>query len=242
MGQRWDGELSPAHDPLIGDDAPDPIVVREASLVDVAELGFPEPPEGYPLVWEPGDRVALRSTADIEARTAVLNVVLAATFGAPREATVGWLSEAGLLDAVTVPELAFLSEGQGPADMFGLHIEALWGLAWVLGIADELDPAHYCGDGLAVWLPDIDAGESFAAWRMRNEVKPRSAAEVASLLDLYYCLDWGHLQALMNDTEPPGKTQPYVVGQRRWALEWAVVFTGPYHDAPVPWDEIDLAS
>jgi hypothetical protein len=32
------------------------------------------------------------------------------------------------------------------------------------------------------------------------------------------------------------------ISQRRWALEWAVVFTGPYHDAPPPWEEIDLST
>jgi hypothetical protein len=50
------------------------------------------------------------------------------------------------------------------------------------------------------------------------------------------------VQALMEGAPHPGATQPYVVGQRRWALEWAVVFTGPYHEPPPPWDEIDLAS
>ena len=31
------------------------------------------------------------------------------------------------------------------------------------------------------------------------------------------------------------------IGQRRWALEWAVVFTGPYHDRPPEWEEVDLS-
>jgi hypothetical protein len=168
--------------------------------------------------------------------------VLAATLGAPTEATAGWLEANGLRGHATGPEWLFVAEGQGPAELYGLHIEALWAFAWLLGVAEELDPSQYCGDGLATWLPDLAAGETFTGWQARCSSAPRPAAEAAALLDLHYCLDWGHVQALMDGVAHPGTTQPYVVGQRRWALEWAVVFTGPYHEAPVPWDEVDLSS
>ncbi|GAA3392122.1 hypothetical protein GCM10020369_52620 [Cryptosporangium minutisporangium] len=222
--------------------APDPVMIRAATLADLADLGFPPPPDGYPLVWEPGDAVALRPTAEILARCAVLNAVLAGVFGAPPELTCGWLERNDLVDAVTAPEWEFLSERKGSGDLYGLHVEALWAFAWVLGVGEDLDPGRYCGEGLAAWLPDIGAGESFGAWQGRAGVRPRPAAEVAALLDLHYCLDWGHVQALMNDEPPPGVTLPYVIGQRRWALEWAVTFRGPYHPAPPRWDEVDLAS
>jgi len=39
----------------------------------------------------------------------------------------------------------------------------------------------------------------------------------------------------------PGEIDSNAIGQRRWALEWAVVFHGPYHDAPLAWEEIDLS-
>jgi len=224
-----------------GRPAPDTLEIRETSLADVAELGFPVPPDGYPLVWEPGDRVALRPIPEIEARAAVLNTVLAASFGAPAAVTVAWIEANGLREAVTHPEWLFLTERQGPADLYGLHIEALWGLAWLLGVAEELDPTQYCGDGLALWLPDLAAGEPFDEWQVRSASEPRPAAEAAALLDLHYCLDWGHVQALMEGRPHPGATQPYVVGQRRWALEWAVVFQGPFHDRPPGWEEVDLS-
>lgn len=223
-------------------EAPDPLLVRETTLADLADLGFPAPPEHYPLVWEPGDHVALRPTVHLQARCAVLNTVLTAVFGAPPDATSGWLEDNGLREAATAAEWGFLTRQEGSGDLFGLHIEAVWALAWVLGIADELDPAHYCGDGLANWLPDLVAGEPFDDWCVRSAVRPRPAGEVAALLDLHYCLDWGHVQALVDGKPTPGVTRPYVVGQRRWALEWATVFTGPYHSPPPAWDEVDLAS
>jgi hypothetical protein len=222
--------------------APDPLAIREVTLEDIADLGFPPPPDGYPLVWEPGDFVDLRPAAEIEARAAVLNAVLAASFGAPPENTAAWLEVNGLREHATDPEWKFMAQGEGPAELYGLHIEALWALAWLLGVADELDPSQYCGDGLALWLPDTGGGESFADWQKRSLHVLRPAEEAAALLDLHYCLDWGHVQALMDGTPPPGSTQPYVVGQRRWALEWAVVFSGPYHEPPPPWDEVDLSS
>ena len=39
----------------------------------------------------------------------------------------------------------------------------------------------------------------------------------------------------------PGEINANAIGQRRWALEWAVVFRGPYHDRPPGWDEVDLS-
>jgi hypothetical protein len=224
-----------------GEPAPDPAEVRATTLADLAELGYPLPPDGHPLVWEAGDGVALRPAEHLLARCAVLNVVLAAVFGAPAGMTCGWLERNGLRTAATGPEWQFLSRGLGPADLYGLHIEAVWGLAWVLGVAPELDPSRYCADGLASWLPDLGADEAFEDWSVRAHAEPRPAAEVAALLDLHYCLDAVHTEALMTGTPPPGRTLPYVVGQRRWALEWACVFTGPYHPAPPGWDEVELA-
>lgn len=244
MANDPDPDVGVAAPPDPGDatPAPDPVMIRNGTLADLTELGFPPPPDGYPLVWEPGDAVALRPTTEILARCAVLNTVLAGVFGAPSQLTCGWLESNGLVDAVTEPEWAFLSEGKGSGDLYGLHVEALWAFAWVLGVGEDLDPGRYCGEGLAAWLPDIGTGESFVDWQRRASVRPRPAAEVAALLDLHYCLDWGHVQALMNDESSPGETLPYVIGQRRWALEWVVTFRGPYHQAPPRWDEVDLAS
>ena len=39
----------------------------------------------------------------------------------------------------------------------------------------------------------------------------------------------------------PGEVDSNAIGQRRWALEWAVVFTGPYHEEPPEWEEVDLS-
>jgi hypothetical protein len=73
-------------------------------------------------------------------------------------------------------------------------------------------------------------------------VAPRNAAAAAAVLDLYYCLDWAYLEAERRRQPLPGLIDSNAIGQRRWALEWAVVFRGPYHEAPVGWEEVDLST
>ncbi|GAA2619228.1 hypothetical protein GCM10010399_57850 [Dactylosporangium fulvum] len=222
--------------------APDPQRVREASLEELHRLRLPLPPPNFPLCWEPGDLVELRPGDEIEARAAVLNVVLARTVGMPPELAMDWLLEAKLVDLLTRPEWHFVAEDEGDERSFALHLEALFALSWLLGIAMDLDPLRPSADGLLERLPNLPQGETFTAWRCRTLAAPRDAASAAAQLDLYYCLDWSYLEAERRRLPLPGQVDSNVVGQRRWALEWAVVFTGPYHGAPPNWEEVDLST
>lgn len=222
--------------------APDPRAVRAASLEDLQRLGLPVPPPNYPLVWEPGDRVALRSTGELEARTAVLNIVLARCYGMPQEAAMSWLLNAHLVDAVTKPEWQFVMAGKGDRRALVLHLEAIFALLWLLGITKHLDPTEPAQDGLVDLLPNLPKAESMAHWRSRTLVAPRDAAGGAAMLDRYYCLDWAYLEAERRRLPLPGLIDSHSIGQRRWALEWAVTFVGPYHGPPRGWEEVDLTT
>lgn len=221
--------------------APDPQRVREASLRVLHQLGLPVPATHFPLVWEPGDEVELRPRAELESRVAVLNIVLARSFGMPPEKAMEWLLDAHLVDALTRPEWHFVVADEGDQFAFALHLEAVYALAWVMGLVRDLDPLRPSVDGLVERLPNLPEGESFTAWRSRTLTAPREPGEVAALLDLYYCLDWAYLESERQRLPLPGTVDSNAIGQRRWALEWAVVFHGPYHDAPLAWEEIDLA-
>ncbi|MFG2037455.1 DUF4272 domain-containing protein [Dactylosporangium sp. NPDC048998] len=223
--------------------APDPQRVREASLEELHRLRLPLPPPDFPLVWEPGDQVELRPGGEIEARAACLNVVLARALGMPPELALQWLAESRLVDRLTPPEWQFVADGAGDEHSFALHVEALFALSWLLGIAMDLDPLLGCAaDGLMERLPNLAQGESFDAWRRRTLAAPRSAVAAAEQLDLYYCLDWSILEAERRRLPLPGQADSNTVGQRRWALEWAVVFAGPYHGPPPNWEEVDLST
>jgi Domain of unknown function (DUF4272) len=221
--------------------APDPRAVREASLDELERLALPLPPPAFPLVWEPGDGVELRPTAELEARAAVLHVVVARCFGMPAEIAMSWLLNSKLVDFVTPPEWQFVAGAKGDHRSFVLHHDAVFALAWLLGLSRHLDPTAPPEDRLMRQMPDLPGGELFNAWRSRSLVAPRDAIEAAVLLDLYYCLDWAFQEAEKNGVRPPGEVDSNAIGQRRWALEWAVLFSGPFHDAPPEWEEVDLS-
>jgi hypothetical protein len=222
--------------------APDPRAVRAASRDELHRLGLPLPPPQFPLVWESGDSVALRSTPELEARTAVLNVVLARCYGMPQEAAMSWLLNAHLVDALTRPEWGFVIADRGDRRALVLHLEAVHCLTWLLGVVPHLDPREPAPEGLIDALPDLRKAESMMRWRSRTLVAPREAAAAAAMLDLYYCLDWAYLEAERARMRLPGSIDSHAIGQRRWALEWAVTFFGPYHDPPRGWEEIDLST
>jgi hypothetical protein len=222
--------------------APDPFAVRAASVEELRRLRLPVPPAQFPLVWEPGDDAGLRPTAEIEARLVILNVVLARCFGMPQEAAMSWLLGARLVDSVTKPEWHFVMSGEGDHRSFVLHLDAIFALAWVLGLTKHLDPIGPPDERLVEWLPNLPVGESYGQWRSRTLVAPRSAMEAAQVLDFYYCLDWAYLEAERQGLPLPGTIDSDAIGQRRWALEWAVILYGPFHDPPASWEEIDLST
>ncbi|SDY02312.1 protein of unknown function [Micromonospora pattaloongensis] len=222
--------------------APDPRAIRDASIDELRRLGLPLPPPQYPLVWEPGDSVELRPTGELEARVAILHVVLARCFGMPPEAAMSWILGSHLVELVTPPEWQFIIGGRGDHRSFVLHHDAIFALGWVLGLTKHLDPLQPVDNTMMDLLPNLPADETFAQWRSRILAAPRDAAEVAALLDLYYCLDWAYLEAERSGAPAPGVLDANAIGQRRWGLEWAVVLRGPYHEPPAGWEEIDLST
>ncbi|MEV4537396.1 DUF4272 domain-containing protein [Asanoa sp. NPDC049518] len=222
--------------------APDPRPIRAASVDELRRLRLPTPPAGFPLVWEPGDEVELRHTGDIEARTAILHLVLARCFGMPPQAAMSWLLTSHLVELVTPPEWQFVVAERGDRRSFVLHHDAIFALAWLLGMSKHLDPTAPTDERLMDALPHLPEGETFRAWRSRILAAPRDAAEAAAMLDFYYCLDWSYLEAERRGMNLPGVIDANAIGQRRWALEWAVVFRGPYHDPPGGWEEVDLST
>ncbi|MFC7548317.1 DUF4272 domain-containing protein [Plantactinospora sp. GCM10030261] len=208
----------------------------------MSRLGLPLPPPSYPLVWEPGDEVELRPLVEIEARAAILQLILARCFGMPPQAGMSWLLSSHLVDSLTPPEWHFVTGGEGDHRSFVLHHDALFALCWLLGLTKHLDPTEPVDERLIEALPNIAAGETFDRWRSRTLVAPQDAVDAAMLLDFYYCLDWSYLEAEKLGRPLPGVVDANAIGQRRWALEWAVVFSGPYHDPPGGWEEVDLST
>jgi hypothetical protein len=97
------------------------------------------------VLWEPLPAYRLQPTSELIARTAVLTMVMQRSFGMPGDRAKTWIDENGLTAALAPEETALLA-GSGMAEQFRTQVEALWALAWVLGLVDHLDPSQYCGD------------------------------------------------------------------------------------------------
>src|SRR4051794_27883238 len=171
--------------------APDPRAVRDASIGELERLGLPLPGPAFPLVWEPGDEVGLRPTAEIEARAAVLHVVVARCFGMPAETAMSWLLSSHLVDFVTPPEWQFVAVGKGDHRSFVLHHDAVFALAWLLGLSRHLDPTAPPEERLMQQMPDLPGGELFGMWRSRAPVGARGPGEGAGVPGPFYLPRWG---------------------------------------------------
>src|SRR5690606_6250777 len=193
-------------------------------------------------MWEPGDTVELRPLNELTGRTAILNVVLARCFGMPGEAAMAWLLDAHLLDRLTKPEWSFIATGEGEQASFALHLEAIYALAWLLGLVPHLDPKEPAPDTLVAQLPHLPSKESYQNWQRRTNPTPAPAPEAAIVLDLFYCLDWSYVTAERRNFRLPGLIDSKTIAQRRWALQWAVILRGPYQRPPADWEEVDLST
>jgi hypothetical protein len=122
----------------------------------------------------------------------------------------------------------------------GWRLENMWPLAWALGFALVPDVGGAMIDGdviraLGEFLPNFDQSTDDLLARAR----PRSAAEVCDLEDLFYCAHNAVRSAqLGHDTVPRGfdpTVQGGVVHERRHALTWMI-------SPGVDWDDTDLST
>ncbi|QSB05838.1 DUF4272 domain-containing protein [Natronoglycomyces albus] len=215
----------------------DPRHIRHRTFAGLDRLGLGGLPDRFPLAFSPNDRPRLRSRSDIEARAAILNVVQARVFDMPEDMAMRWLLDAHVLDELTPGEWGFIACGRGDRILYADQLESLFALAWILGLAHHLDPTTPCSEDLPDLLPDLRAPESLADWRGRRLPAQRDPGEIAEMLDLYYCLDWMCEQAHQSGMAPPHGLDANLIWHRRWALEWALVFSPT--NAP-RWDQIQL--
>jgi hypothetical protein len=79
-------------------------------------------------------------------------------------------------------------------------------------------------------LPDLKGNASSADFQSNAKLRPDE--EIAAACDLAYCIHWAVRQSHLKGVKMSGKVQPYVVVERRRALEWLLT------DAS--WEEVAL--
>jgi hypothetical protein len=217
----------------------DPAQIRAESKSQLSQLGFPALPSHYPILFEPDETPRVRPADKIAARAAALNVVVNRGLRMPSALAVQWVESNDLRSQFTASEWEMVL-GRRDAAAFTTRIEALWALAWCMGLGDHIDPRRYCGDGLAAALPDLRRSERFSDWTARAPIREPQFGPVLRALDLYFCLHWAVAEAALRHQRSPGVVEGYVIEERRRGLEWVVIMTG--ENGAEDWDSIDLST
>ncbi len=212
---------------------------RQVTLRRLGDAGFPQPPAHLPLLADHEFPFVLRSMDEVIDRILVVAVRLAIAFGMPISDARLWLSANSLTGSLSSRESALVGGLVEGSAQDTAQVEALWALAWAVGLVPRLDHAAYCSDELVTLLPDLRIQEPVRTWRARTHLSLRSPDELLAELDLLYAMTWGIASANLAGSRAPGEVEEYVFWERRRALEWVRIDSGNSHSG---WDEIDLST
>jgi hypothetical protein len=217
----------------------DYLAIRERSVHNLGRWKLPDP--GVLPLHSDADFDWVRDASSVAARCHAIAAALALQQGAPPGRIRRALHDNGLEPWLAERELRLLRhlERDLALDAEDLHQtsvdiswreEALWALMWAIGLVDDLPPDELCDrepfyERLA---PDVDPANG------RTDVALRPLAELAAMLDFYYCLHWHARNAQYHGRMWDPEIAPGVVLERRRALEWL------FQD--VPWDDVDLGA
>lgn len=200
--------------------------IRKRSLQQAAKLGFMM---NEALPWLDDD-LRPRPFEEVTGRLLSMLPVAASAHGFDRIKAQAWIEQEKLGDYLTRGERRFIEHGEGAPNLFIVQIEGMWALAWALGLVSELDFSDYSDNRFVSMLPNLKIAEGSAV--LRSRLRLRSVEEIMAACDLAYCLHWAIMEAQRFHAKPPGKVEPYVITERRRALEWVLS-----DDA---WDEVLL--
>jgi hypothetical protein len=176
------------------------------------------------------DGLELRNQDDAISRMLCLTAIGAASYGFEKAKALAWLRQEELDATLVKGEMAFLQQGVGSPQVFQVQIEGLWALAWALSLVPTLNFWEDCDNRFATLLPNLKIRESSDEWRRRAHY--RTPYEIIAACDLAYCLHWAVRQAEIDGKPSPAGLKPYVVIERRRALEWLL--------SSHAWDAISL--
>jgi hypothetical protein len=172
----------------------------------------------------------LRNQDEVLNRLLCLTAVAAASYGFDRAKSLAWLSQENLKASLTEAELRFLERCEGQPQLFQVQVEGMWALAWALSLVPQLDFWKDCDSRFVGQLPNLKVSQSSDELRRKAELRP--ADEVVAACDLAYCLHWAIRQAEIERRQPPAGLKPYIIVERRRALEWLL--------SDESWDSVSL--
>jgi hypothetical protein len=201
-------------------------LIRNESILSAKRLGVDVSPT-LPLL-DAG--LEMRSTDESVSRILAMNAVAAAAYGFDKAKAIAWLDQEMLIDSLTGPEKRFIFEETVQTERFKVQVEGMWAIAWATGIVSDMNFGKDCDSRFAAMLPNLKVSQSSGAFR--KKASPRPLEQVIAACDLAYCLHWAIRQSEISDKYPLGNLKPYVVIERRRALEWLL--------SKESWDEVPL--
>ena len=191
------------------------VSMRAASWKEVERFGLPVNSD----LPELDDDVTLRRTkSEIENRLLCMLAIGAAAYGFPKSQAIAWLKGEHLWDELADVERKFLVASVGDSRAFKEQIEGMWALVWSLGLTPALDYSRSCPKTFVSMLPQLDRGDSSSG--LRRETTLRGGADIRAAVDLAYCLHWAVRQGELDGGHEKPPVPPYVIRERRRALEW----------------------
>jgi hypothetical protein len=200
--------------------------IREQSIHTAKQLGV----VGLSTLPFLDTGLEMRSSEKSISRILVMNAVTAIAYGFDQAKAIAWLNQEALTDLLSEKEKRFVFEGVGQSERFKVQVESMWALAWAVGITNELNFVRDCDNRFVTMLPNLRLSQSSADFR--KKANPRPLEQVVAACDLAYCLHWAIRQAEVSGKQLPGDLKPYVIVERRRALEWLL--------SKEAWDEIPL--
>lgn len=202
----------------------DAIRLRSIQIAMKAGLTIPA---SLPLLEE---GLRLRNIDEVVARMLCLTAIAAASYGFDKKKTIDWLRQERLTDYLTEDESHFLVRGEGNPRGFQIQVEGLWALAWGTHLVASLDFWQDCDSRFVAVLPNLKTADSSET--IRRQVQLRPVADITEACDLAYCLHWAVRQSELDKVKPPAGLKPYLVEERRRALDWFLTDES--------WDKISL--
>ena len=181
------------------------------------------------------DQPKFRSSTAVAERCLVLAALVQLHFGAPRDHLTKWLKENQLDDSVTAHESQLLGTDFGDLpqqrqiDVYWF-IEAIWALAWVGELHQNLSLNTPVEDSLAAMLPSVEKMERTE--KFVHDFALRGESEIFSTLDYFYRAHWFARNCQLAGSESDLANLDIIM-ERRKALEWVC-------DSSLDWDDVPL--
>ena len=195
--------------------------------------------EGVPVnehlpVIEEISELSFASVAEIRKRAVALSYTLAKAFGAPIDMLQKSINEFHIEKAFSPQEIGFINQASSPkeeAAEYQLGVEALWELAWVLGLIPKVSHSSLCGNNLVHLIPK--PGEDPSLFLASAQMRSHEA--IYEEADLLYRIHWASREANLTGKPEPTGVSEYVIEQRHKAINWVSY-------GEVPWDEVDTST